>query len=355
MGAGVEIPDQIGAGAGGQLHHHAIGAAAIEHEAARSRSAELDAVGIGQIARGSVAQAVDQSGCGSLVDAIAVEVAKFGELPEIEGTEQRRLTHRPQPVAHHDVAVDAAHQPVEAERAHIGGGVVEREQELLRRGAASSCAEQPEAVGGVDAPLGAFQPLTGEQHIGAQGPEQRVVAGAAGQQIKAGVVLAGPGPGDQDRVVGVVADKLVVAASAGEQVVADAAACLVVAIAAVERVVAIGELLDQVERGLVAVEHVVTRAAEHQVGAAAAFGQVGAAAAEQPVITGLALQPVLIHGTGQGRVAGRIAIEQAQQLPVVGAELAPVIHVELRLQPTQDWWLAWLGCAGQGPAKAAGF
>ena len=355
VGAGVEIPDQIGAGAGGQLHHHAIGAAAIEHEAARSGGAELDAVGIAQIARGSVAQAVDQSGCGSLVDAIAVEVAKFGELPEIEGTEQRRLTHRPQPVAHHDVAVDAAHQPVEAKRAHIGGGVVEREQELLRRGAASSCAEQPEAVGGVDAALGAFQPLTGEQHIGAQGPEQGVVAGAAGQQIEAGVVLAGPGPGDQDRVVGVVADKLVVAASAGEQVVADAAPCLVVAIAAVKRIIAIGELLNQVERGLVAVEHVITRATQHQVGAGAAFGQVGAAAAEQPVVAGLALQPVLIHGTAQGRVAGRIAIEQAQQLPVVGAELAPVIHVELRLQPTQDWWLAWLGCAGQGPAKAAGF
>ena len=37
-------------------------------------------------------------------------------------------------MTHDDVAVDAAHQPVEAERAHIGGGVVEREQELLRRG-----------------------------------------------------------------------------------------------------------------------------------------------------------------------------------------------------------------------------
>ena len=108
---------------------------------------------------------------------------------------------------------------------------------------------------------------------------------------------------------------------------------------------------------MVAVEHVITRATQHQVGAGAAFGQVGAAAAEQPVVTGLALQPVLIHGTAQGRVAGRIGIEQEQQLPLLGAELAPVIHVELRLQPTQDWWLAWLawlGCAGQGLAKFGG-
>ena len=41
-------------------------------------------------------------------------------------------------MTHDDVAVDAAHQPVEAEGAHIGGSVVEREQELERRGTAIS-------------------------------------------------------------------------------------------------------------------------------------------------------------------------------------------------------------------------
>ena len=52
MGAGVEVPDQIGAGAWGQLHHHAIGAAAIEHEAARSSAdLQLNAIRVTEISQ----------------------------------------------------------------------------------------------------------------------------------------------------------------------------------------------------------------------------------------------------------------------------------------------------------------
>ena len=344
VAAGVEVPHQVGAGPRGQLIHHTVGAAAVEHEAAAAIQQGRDQRQRVVINAVLVIEALIAPGLQGCAQLILTEVLT---APGLQGVAQLGLADGPQAVAHQDVAVDAAHQPVETEGAHVGGGVVEPQQEL--QGCGAGCGwvdglgrfrEEREAVGRVGTPVRALRSFSGEQHVGAQGPEQGVVAGAAGQHIAAGVVLPRPGTAEQDWVVGVVADELVVAGTTNQQIVADATPELIVAITAIEGVIAVEELLLQVEGGLIAVEHVVASAAEQQIAADAALQQVGATSAEQPVVAGPALEAVFIDGAAQGRGVLRIGIELAQQVPLGIGELAPVLHAEPLLQPAQGRRLA---------------
>ena len=215
-------------------------------------------------------------------------------------------------MANERVAVDATHQLIKTERANIGRCVDEPLQELQRCGCSqfrqrnllglfpvltfSRWFEQRKAVSSICAPFRTLRPVTCEQNICTQGSEDSVIAGAPCQHIKAGIVC--PGLARLSRIGS--SESSPISLSLPSPPVSKSLPIPPQSSSLpppVQGVIAIGELLLQIDGGLIAVQHIVASAAEQQIAVEAAFQQVGAAASKQPVVGPTALESVFIDRT----------------------------------------------------------